>query len=145
MGADPKTVYVAMAADILHPGHMNVIKVAREYGDIVIGLLTDKAIEEYKRSPWMKYDERKAVVENIKGVSRIMAQDSLDYVANLRALKPDYVVHGDDWRNGVQTETRQRVIDALKEWGGKLIETPYTAGISSTALMERMRARASAL
>ncbi len=129
-----KKVYVAMSADIIHPGHLNIINEARKYGEVILGLLTDNAIASYKRLPFLTFEQRKIIVENIKGVSQVVPQTTLDYVPNLRKIKPDYVVHGDDWRTGVQRETRQRVIDALKEWGGKLIEPKYTPGISSTQI-----------
>ncbi|MGG3799026.1 phosphoenolpyruvate mutase [Metabacillus fastidiosus] len=131
-----KKVYIGMSADLVHPGHLNVIKKARELGDveIIIGLLTDKAIASYKRVPFMTFIQRYEVVENIKGVSGVIPQETLDYVPNLEKIKPDYVIHGDDWREGVQKETRQRVIDTLSKWGGELIEVPYTEGISSTKL-----------
>lgn len=129
-----KTVYVGMSADLVHPGHLNILNVAASYGEVIVGLLTDKAIASYKRIPYMEFDQRREVVESIRMVSRVVAQDTLDYVPNLRAIKPDFVVHGDDWKEGVQRETRQRVIDALAEWGGQLVEVPYTQGISSTRL-----------
>lgn len=135
----PKQVYVAMSADLVHPGHLNIIQSALEHGEVTIGLLTDAAIATYKRLPYLNYEQRKAVVENIKGVSRVVPQETLDYGPNLRKYKPDYVVHGDDWRTGVQQETRQRVIDALAEWGGELIEVPYTPGISSTRLNQALK------
>ena len=128
-----------MSADLIHPGHLNVLKRATELGDVIIGLLTDAAIASYKRVPYMTFDQRREVVENLKGVSRVVPQETLDYVPNLRALRPDFVVHGDDWREGVQRETRQRVINALAEWGGQLVEVPYTAGISSTALQKALK------
>jgi len=127
-------VYVGMSADLVHPGHLNIINEARKLGEVMIGLLTDKAIASYKRLPYMTYEQRKIVVENIKGVKYVVPQTTLDYVPNLRKYKPDFVVHGDDWKVGVQQKTRQRVVDVLKEWGGRLIEVPYTKGISSTQL-----------
>lgn len=134
-----KRVYVAMSADLVHPGHVNIVNCAAELGDVVIGLLTDRAIASYKRLPSMSFEQRRVVVENLKGVVEVVAQETLDYVPNLEKLKPDYVVHGDDWRSGVQKETRQRVIDALKNWGGELVEVPYTQGISSTQLNKALR------
>ena len=125
-----------MAADYLHVGHVNIINEAAKYGEIIVGLLTDEAIASYKRVPVSTYEQRKKVVESLKGVSKVVPQYTLDYVANLRELKPDYVVHGDDWKTNPQRHTRQRVIDALKEWGGELIEPAYTRGISSTLLIE---------
>lgn len=129
-----KKVYVGMSADLVHPGHLNIINEARKLGSVIVGLLTDEAIASYKRLPYMTYDQRKIVIENIKGVIEVIPQTTLDYEPNLRMLKPDYVVHGDDWKEGVQQRTRQRVIDVLTEWGGLLVDVPYTKGISSTQL-----------
>lgn len=134
-----KIVYVGMSADLVHPGHLNIIKKASELGEVVVGLLTDEAIASYKRVPHMTFEQRREVIENIKGVSRVVPQTTLDYVPNLLAVKPDFVVHGDDWREGVQQKTRQRVIDTLAQWGGNLVEVAYTKGISSTQLNLAMR------
>lgn len=134
-----KTVYVGMSADLVHAGHLNIIKKAAKLGDVIIGLLTDKAIASYKRVPYMPYEQRKIVIENIKGVSQVIPQKTLDYSENLESIRPDFVVHGDDWREGVQRETRQCVIDTLAQWGGKLIEVPYTDGISSTQLQAAIK------
>jgi len=127
-----KTVYIGMSIDLVHPGHLNVINKARELGEVTIGLLTDKAIASYKRLPYLSYEQRKIVVENIKGIKKIVPQETLDYVPNLKKLKPSYVVHGDNWRKGIQKEVRERVIETLKEWGGKLVEIPYAKDISSS-------------
>lgn len=135
-----KTAYIGMSADLIHPGHLNIIREAQKLGEVTVGLLTDKAIASYKRLPFLTFEQRKEIVESIKGVSRVVPQHTLDYSDNLRELKPDYVVHGDDWREGVQAETRQKVIDTLKEWGGELVEAAYTEGISSTLLHEKLRA-----
>ena len=129
-----KKVYVGMSADLLHPGHINIINEAAKLGDLTVGVLTDTAIASYKRLPFMTYEQRKKVVENIKGVSKVVPQETLDYRDNLNALKPDIVVHGDDWKEGVQLKTRQQVIDTLDKWGGELVEFSYTQGISSTQL-----------
>jgi phosphoenolpyruvate phosphomutase / 2-hydroxyethylphosphonate cytidylyltransferase len=132
--ASAATVYVGMSADLVHPGHINILERAAELGEVTVGLLTDEAIASYKRLPHMTFEQRKAVVESLKGVHRVIAQETLDYVPNLERLQPDIVVHGDDWRTGVQRQTRQRVIDTLEKWGGRLVEVPYTQGISSTQL-----------
>lgn len=136
---EKKAVYVAMSADLIHPGHINILKHAAELGDVTVGLLTDAAIASYKRLPHMTFEQRKTVVENLAGVTRVVAQETLDYLPNLERLRPDYVVHGDDWRTGVQAPVRQRVIDALASWGGELVEIPYTEGISSTKLNASLR------
>ena len=110
-----KKVYVAMT-DIIHKGHLNIIDNARKYGDITLGLLTDRAIASYKRVPLMNFSDRKKIISSIKGVDKVIPQNTLDYVPNLIMLKPDYVIHGDDWKNGVQ-KTRDRVVNVLKKWG----------------------------
>ena len=134
-----KTVYVALSADLIHPGHLNIINEARKHGRVIVGLLTDRAIASYKRLPFLSYEQRKIVVENLKGVAEVIPQETLDYVPNLRKIKPDVVVHGDDWRTGVQKETREQVIQTLQEWGGQLIEPKYTEGISSTLLHAELK------
>lgn len=134
-----KKVYVGMSADLIHPGHMNILKEASKLGDVIVGLLTDKAIASYKRLPYMTYEQRKEVIENIKGVSKVIPQETLDYRPNLRKIKPDYVVHGTDWREGVQAKVREQVIETLKEWGGILVEPEYTKGISSTQLNQSLK------
>jgi len=135
----PKKVYIGLCADLLHHGHINIIKEGKKYGEIIVGLLTDKAIASYKRVPLISYEQRKIIVENIKGVTKVVPQENFDYVPTLREIKPDYVIHGDDWRTGIQRSIRQRVIDTLKEWGGQIIEIPYTKEISSTKLQENIK------
>lgn len=133
-----KKIYVALGADCFHVGHLNIIKKARELGSVTVGLLTDEAIASYKRVPIVPYEDRKKIVENIVGVDKIVPQYTLDYTENLRKGKYDICLHGDDWRVGIQKETRKKVIEVLKEWGGKLVEVPYTKGISSTMIIERL-------
>lgn len=134
-----KRVYVGMSADLVHPGHMNIISEARKLGDVIVGLLTDNAIASYKRLPYMSYDQRKAVIENIKGVTEVVPQETLDYAPNLKKIRPDFVVHGDDWKSGVQQSTREKVIETLREWDGVLVEIPYTTGISSTQITSSLK------
>ncbi len=133
-----KIVYVGLSADILHKGHINILKIANSYGDVYVGLLTDKAISSYKNIPYLDYNKRKVVIENIKYVKKVIPQKSLDYVENLNLIKPDYVVHGDDWKHGIQKKTREKVILTLKKWSGKLIEPKYTKNISSTLIKKEM-------
>ncbi|MBE6288217.1 MAG: phosphoenolpyruvate mutase [Mediterranea massiliensis] len=134
-----KKVYVGMSADIIHPGHLNIISEAAKLGKVTVGVLTDEAIASYKRLPYLTYEQRSLVVKSLKGVEEVVPQKTLDYVPNLERIKPDYVVHGDDWKEGVQKNTRQRVIDCLAQWGGKVIDIPYTPGISSTKINERLK------
>ncbi|WP_394899926.1 phosphoenolpyruvate mutase [Clostridium butyricum] len=131
-------VYMAMSADIVHQGHLNVINEARNLGDVIVGLHTDDVIRGYWRNPIMKYDERKEVIENIKGVIEVIPQDTLDQVSNILKVRPEYVVHGDDWKEGQQKELRENVINALNTYGGKLIEIPYTKGVSISKLDQEL-------
>ena len=128
-----------MSADLVHPGHLNIIRKAAELGEVTVGLLTDQAIASYKRLPYMAFAQRREVVESLKGVHRVVPQETLDYVPNLQKYRPDYVVHGDDWREGVQRKVREDVINTLAEWGGELVEVPYTQGISSTQLNNALK------
>jgi phosphoenolpyruvate phosphomutase len=130
-----------MSADLIHQGHLNIIHEGLKLGEVIIGLLTDEAIAGYKRLPLIAFNERKLIVENLKGVAKVIPQNTLDYVPNLKELKPDFVIHGDDWKTGVQKEVRQRVIDTLAEWGGELVEPNYTEGISSTDLISAVKAQ----
>ena len=134
-----KIVYVGMSADIIHPGHLNILHEAQKYGRVIVGVLTDEAIASYKRLPYLNYEQRSLVVKNLKGVSEVIPQTTLDYIPNLKKIRPDYVVHGDDWKEGVQAKTRQAIIEKIAEWGGRVIDVPYTKGISSTMLNERLK------
>jgi phosphoenolpyruvate phosphomutase / 2-hydroxyethylphosphonate cytidylyltransferase len=136
-----KKVYIGMSVDLIHQGHLNIITEGRKLGKVIIGLLTDEAIASYKRLPLIAFDERKLIVENLKGVEMVVPQTSLDYVPNLKKYKPDYVVHGDDWKTGIQKKVRHKVIETLSEWGGVLVEPEYTKGISSTDLISAVKAR----
>ena len=131
-----KTVYLGMIADIMHPGLINIITEGAKYGDLIIGLFTDKAIATHKRLPYLTYEQRKNVVEHIQGVAKVVSQDDWSYVPNLKKYKPDYIIHGDDWREGPDRYIREEVFRVMKEQGGEVIEIPYTQGISSSGLAE---------
>ena len=133
-GVPLKTVYIALSADLLTPNHVSIIQEARALGQVVIGLLIDSAIAGYQRLPYMRYEQRKIILENIVGVKEVVAQESLDYVPNLLKIKPDYVLHRDDWNTGVVREARQRVIETLNQWGGELVEADHMPGITAAAL-----------
>ena len=127
-------VYVGMTADFLHHGHINLLQHARNLGAVTVGLLTDEAVLERKRLPALSFDERKKIIENIIGVQQVVPQKEWDYSANITLLKPDLMVHGNDWAQGPETGVRQRCLEALASYGGKLVEIPYTEGVSSGAL-----------
>ena len=131
-----KQVYLGMIADIMHPGLINIISEGAKYGELTIGLFTDKAIATHKRLPYLTYEQRKNVVEHIAGVAHVVPQDDWSYVPNLRKYKPDYIIHGDDWVEGPDKYIREEVFQVMKEQGGEVIEIPYTKGISSSGLAE---------
>jgi len=133
-----KKVYVGLAVDIIHDGHINILKTAHKYGDVIVGLLTDEAIASYKNIPHLDFKRRKIIIENIKYVKKVVPQKTLDYIPNLKIIKPDFVVHGDDWKKGFQKKTRDGVIKILKNWSGKLIEPKYTKNISSTIIKNKI-------
>lgn len=135
-----KKIYLGMTADIMHPGLIHIINEATKYGEVIVGLLTDKAIAEHKRLPYLTYDQRKEVVENIKGVSEVVSQDDWSYVENLKRIKPDFIIHGDDWKTGSLREVREQVFEVMNELGGKVIEVPYTKGINSSSLDKDIKA-----
>ena len=133
-----KTVYLGMIGDIMHPGLINIINEGAKYGDVMIGLFTDKAIATHKRLPYLTYEQRKNVIENIKGVSSIVPQDEWSYVPNLLKYKPDYIIHGDDWQQGPDKYIRDEVFKTMEKLGGEVIEIPYTKGISASALKDEI-------
>lgn len=133
-----KRVYLGMIADIMHPGLINIIQEGAKYGDVMIGLYTDKAIATHKRLPYLTYDQRKAVVEQINGVSEVVPQDEWSYVENLKKYKPDYIIHGDDWKIGPDRTIRMEVFEIMNQLGGKVIEIPYTEGINSSLLAKEI-------
>ena len=135
-----KKVYLGMIADIMHPGLINIIQQGARYGDVIIGLFTDKAIATHKRLPYLTYDQRKKVVENINGVSEVVPQDEWSYVPNLLKYKPDYIIHGDDWKDNKYKSLRDDVFKTMEQIGGKVIEIPYTYGIDSSSLAKEIDA-----
>ena len=134
-----KTVYVALVADFIHPGHLNIIAKARELGEITVGLYTDEAIATFSRLPVLEYEHRKVIAENLKGVITVIPQKTMSYKENLETLKPDYVVHGDDWIMGAESCFREEVLELLSGWSGQLVELPYSKGFSSTLMAEGAR------
>ena len=138
-----KTVYMCFSTDMVHSGHIDIIKKAAVLGELTIGVLTDEAVMSYKRFPLLPFEERKAMFENIKGVERVVEQNTLSYKNNLEALHPDYVVHGDDWQSGVQKPIRDEVCSILASYGGMLVEYPYSKDEKYEELERRAKAELS--
>lgn len=124
-----KTVYLCFSTDIVHGGHLEIINKAALLGEVIIGMLTDEVVASYKRFPVLKYSERVKIFENIKGVQKVIPQNTLSYKENLLSIKPNFVVHGDNWITGFQKPVRDEVIEILESFGGELIEYPYSSNI----------------
>lgn len=121
-----KQVYICFSTDIIHNGHLSILKKAADLGEVTVGILTDEVVASYKHYPLIPLDERITMFESLKYVRRVVVQESLDYTDVLEQLKPDIVVHGDDWLVGYQANIRAKVIETLKQWNGELVEFPYT-------------------
>lgn len=126
--------FVTMCADPIHHGHINILREAKKYGSVIVGLMTDDAMKSYKGEPLSSFKERSKVLSELRSVSGIIPVESIDFVPYLKEYKFEYFLHGDDWKQGVQKESRQNAISAMSEWGGKVIDVPYTEGISSSDL-----------
>jgi len=133
-----KQVYVSMIADLLHAGHINILKEAERYGEVVVGLLTSTAINELNDTAYLKYQQRLEVLQSLSMVSRVIPQSSASYKSNLVNLKPSYVIHGDDWVGSKQSKYREEVIDLLSSWNGELIEVEYSSDISDKNLKNQL-------
>lgn len=136
-----RRVYICFSADVIHSGHINMIRRAASLGVLTVGIMTDEAVTEYKHFPLVPYDDRVELFSNITGVAEVVPQRSLSYRENLLELRPDIVVHGDDWRTGFQQPVRDEVISVLSGYGGKLVEFPYSDDKQTFAAERDMRAR----
>ena len=135
-----KTVYLGMIGDIMHPGYINIINKAAEYGEVMIGLFTDKAIANHRRLPYLTWEQRKSVVENIKNVAKVVPQDDWSYIPNLLEYKPKYIIHGDDWKEGPDKFLRDEVYKTMEKLGGEVIEIPYTKNVTASGIKEEINA-----
>ena len=134
-----KTVYMCFSTDIIHGGHIDIIRKAEQLGDLIVGVLSDEAIASFKRYPLVPFEERKVLFENINGVKKVVEQKELSYKNILKELKPDIVVHGDDWKEGFQKPIREEVLEVLNSYGGELVEFPYNKDAKYDELDKQMR------
>ncbi len=119
-------IYICFSTDVIHEGHLNIIRQAAKYGSIIAGVMSDSAMVRFDRFPTVSFEERVEMLRKIPEISQVVVQNDVMYENILKELRPEYVMHGDNWRDGPQSAIRQNVIDVLQEWGGKLIEIPYT-------------------
>ena len=138
-----KTVYTCFTTDVLHEGHMNIIKEAKKYGRLIAGVMSDEALVKFDRFPTISFEMRKQMLDGIAEIDEIVDQKSVSYRENLLKYRPDYVVHGDNWKDNEQKSVREEVIEILKEWGGTLIEVPYTRNEGVKRIDNRMREKLS--
>jgi phosphoenolpyruvate phosphomutase len=138
-----RTVYMCFSTDMVHSGHIAIIRKAQKLGKLIIGVLSDEAVASYKRFPLMPYEERKTVFENIAGIEKVVEQKELSYADNLRKFRPTYVVHGDDWKEGFQKPIRDEVVSILAEYGGQLVEFPYSKNDKYEEIEKQSRAQLS--
>ena len=134
-----KKVYTCFCTDIIHEGHLNIINEARKYGEVVVGILSDAAMVRYNRFPTISFEERFKLAEEIEGVGQVVVQNDILYDEIIRKLKPDYVIHGDNWKSEVMTAIRNNIIQVLEENGGQLIEVPYTYNENIIRIDKRMK------
>lgn len=140
---DEKVVYMCFSTDMIHSGHIEIIRKAGKLGKLIIGVMSDEAVASYKRFPLLPFEERKIMFENIVGVSSVVEQKTLSYKDILEELKPDVVVHGDDWKEGFQKPLRDEVCQVLATYGGQLVEYPYSRNEKYDEIERRARSEAS--
>tara|TARA_B100000674_G_scaffold489954_1_gene504820 strand:+ start:5610 stop:6911 length:1302 start_codon:yes stop_codon:yes gene_type:complete len=133
-----KKVYVSLIADLVHAGHISVLREAKKHGEVTVGLLTSNAIAELNDTSYLKYEQRLKVIENLEMVNEVIPQNHASYKENLETLRPDFVVHGNDWVTGKQSKYRQEVIELLNSWGGELVEIEYSSDISDQNIKEQL-------
>ena len=134
-----KTVYTCFTTDVIHEGHLNIIRQAQKYGEVTVGVLTDEAMIRFDRFPTISFEERLALVRGLEGVSRVVVQDAILYDDIIRQFHPDYVIHGDNWLTGPQKMIRDNVERLLNAYGGEIIDVPYTYSENITRIDRQMR------
>lgn len=134
-----RKVYIALSTDVIHEGHLNVLREAQKYGEVIAGVYTDQALVRFDRFPTIPFEKRLQMIQALPEVSETVLQNEVSYRPNLLKYRPDYVIHGDNWKDNAQSVIRDEVIETLKEWGGQLIEVPYTRTESVKAIDKNMR------
>ena len=130
--------FIPMCLDPIHHGHINIINEAKKYGNVVIGLMTDKAMISYKRKPLINFEGRLMVANELKSVSFVLPIDGINYASIASEYKFEFFLHGDDWKNNIQSGSRKELILEMDKWGGVVIDIPYTKDVSSTSILENL-------
>lgn len=132
-------VYTCFCTDVIHEGHLNIIRCAQEYGELVVGILSDQAMIQYNRFPTISFEERVELVKHTEGVSRVIVQEEIMYDQVIKDLRPDYVIHGDNWKTGPESAIRENVLGLLAQYGGELVEPPYTYNENVKRIDQRLK------
>ena len=138
-----RKVYMSMSSDVIHDGHMNMIQYGASLGELTVGIMSDEATATYKHYPILSFEKKKKIISKIKGVARVVKQEKLSYSGVISELKPDIIVHGDDWRHGIQSPIRLEAVELLEQNGGILIEPPYTRDKEHEILENKVKAQLS--
>lgn len=134
-----KTVYACFCTDVIHDGHLNIINHAKKYGKVIVGVLSDRAMIRYNKFPTISFEERIKLVQNLDDVDEVVVQNNIMYDEVFQNIKPDYIIHGDNWKTGAEIAIRNNVISLLKEYGGELIEVPYTYSEKTKLIDDKIR------
>jgi len=132
-------VYTCFCTDVIHEGHLNIIRCAQEYGELVVGILSDQAMIQYNRFPTISFEERVELVKHTEGVSRVIVQKEIMYDQVIKDLRPDYVIHGDNWKTGPESAIRENVLGLLAQYGGELVEPSYTYNENVKRIDQRLK------
>jgi len=136
-----KTVYTCFCTDVIHEGHRNIIREAEKYGEVIVGVLSDEAMIRFNRFPTIGFEERLELARNLSGVKRVVIQEDIMYDHVISKLRPDYVIHGDNWKEGPMKAIRNNVEMLLSEYGGRVIDVPYTYNENISRIDARVRER----
>lgn len=136
-----KTVYTCFCTDVIHEGHLNILRHAREYGRVIVGILSDEAMIRFNRFPTVSFEERFDMVRRLDGVADVVVQHDMQYDMVVKELRPDFVVHGDNWKLGPMKVIRDNVVALLTEYGGKIIDVPYTHNDNVRRVDQRLKER----
>lgn len=134
-----KTVYTCFCTDVIHEGHLNIINNAKKYGRVIVGALSDKALIRFSRFPTIPFEERVKLYKSLEGVSEVVEQDDMLYDSIIEKIKPDYVIHGDNWKTGPEAIIRESVVRSLNKYGGELIEPSYTRNEQVKKVDQRLK------
>lgn len=138
-----KKVYTCFCTDMIHDGHLNIIHEARKYGEVTIGVLSDEAMVRFNRFPGVSFQERYRMIQELDGISQVVVQKDIMYDNIIRELRPDYVIHGDNWKEGPMKAIRDNVVKLLASYGGELIDIPYTYSENVRRLDAKMKEKLS--